>query len=311
MKILLWLYVIAQAACWPHASSAQDLQRVQISYSSRSNSTTVYQVALAKGLFKEEGLEVRMIQMNPRLGGLAVMNGDIDFTTTFGSTLRGILQGLPIKFVAISVRQTDHFLIARPEIKTLEELRDKRLGVSTLFGTDQLAAEDMMTSKGFNPSLLQIVALGDAPVRTQALRSGVVEAIAINSPYDMTLMKSGFTVLAGPKDLKRALPLAGLAVRDGLLKENPQLIKRALRSVLKAHRFIFENKQETIRVMMQWLSQPADVAARSYEIALLSLSRNGEISDPDMERLTEKKRPLDEVRDYTLLREARKDLGIK
>jgi NitT/TauT family transport system substrate-binding protein len=310
MKILLWVLVFAQAACWPHAGCAQDLQRVQISYSSRSNSTTVYQVALAKGLFKEEGLEVQMIQMNPRLGGLAVMNGDIDFTTTFGSTLRGILQGLPIKFVAISVRQTDHFLIARPEIKTLQELRDKRLGVSTLFGTDQLAAEDMMTSKGFNPSLLQVVALGDAPVRTQALRSGVVEAIAINAPYDMTLMKSGFTVLAGPKDLKRALPLAGLAVRDGLLKENPQLIKRVLRSVLKAHRFILENKQETIRVMMQWLSQPNDVAARSYEIALLSLSRNGEISDSDMERLTEKKRPLDEVRDYTLLREARKDLGI-
>lgn len=58
MKILFWVLVFAQAAGWPHASSAQDLQRVQISYSSRSNSTTVYQVALAKGLFKEEGLEV-------------------------------------------------------------------------------------------------------------------------------------------------------------------------------------------------------------------------------------------------------------
>ena len=62
---------------------------------------------------------------------------------------------------------------------------------------------------------------------------------------------------------------------------------------------------------MQWLSQPLDVAARSYELALMSLSKNGEISDPDMERLTEKKRPLDEVRDYTLLREVQKELGIK
>jgi hypothetical protein len=43
----------------------------------------------------------------------------------------------------------------------------------------------------------------------------------------------------------------------------------------------------------------------------MSLSKNGEISDADMERLTEKKRPLDEVRDYTLLREAQKELGIK
>jgi ABC-type nitrate/sulfonate/bicarbonate transport system substrate-binding protein len=139
-------------------ATGQELQKVRISYSSRSNSTTVYQVALARGFFKEEGLEAEMIQMNPRLGGLAVMNGDIEFTTTFGTTLRGIIQGLPIKFVAISVRKTDHFLISRPELKTIQDLRGKRLGVSTLFGTDQLAAEDMMQSKGLNPSAVQVVA---------------------------------------------------------------------------------------------------------------------------------------------------------
>jgi hypothetical protein len=46
-------------------------------------------------------------------------------------------------------------------------------------------------------------------------------------------------------------------------------------------------------------------------MALLTLSRNGEIADADLELLTEKKRPLNEVRDYTLLREAQKELGIR
>jgi NitT/TauT family transport system substrate-binding protein len=291
--------------------AAQELQKVRISYSSRSNSTTVYQVALARGFFKEEGLEPEMIQMNPRLGGLAVMNGDIEFTTTFGSTLRAIIQGLPIKFSAISVRKTDHFLISRPEFKTVQDLRGKRLGVSTLFGTDQLAAEEMMQSQGLVPGAMQVLALGDAPVRVQALRSGLVEAIAMNSPHDLALIKSGYNALAGPQDVKRALPLAGLAVKDSLPKEKPALIKHALRAVLKAHRFIFDNKQETTRIMMQWLSQPPEAASRSYEMALLTLSRNGEIADADLELLTEKKRPLNEVRDYTLLREAQKELGIR
>jgi len=296
---------------WLDTAAGQDLQKVRISYSSRSNSTTVYQVALAKGFFKEEKLEAEMIQMNPRLGGLAVMNGDIEFTTTFGTTLRGIIQGLPIKFVAISVRKTDHFLISRPELKTIQDLRGKRLGVSTLFGTDQLVAEDMMQSKGLNPSAVQVVALGDAPVRVQALRAGIVEVIAMNTPYDMVLMKDGYNALAGPQDLKRALPLAGLAVKDSLLKEKPALIKRALRAVLKSHRFIFDNKQETTRIIMQWLSQPPDIASRAYELSLLALSRNGEIPDADLELLTEKKRPLNEVRDYSLLREAQKELGMR
>ncbi|HEY1233894.1 MAG TPA: ABC transporter substrate-binding protein [Candidatus Binatia bacterium] len=308
----LLLMVLVTFLAWrAEPLAAQEQQKIRISYSSRSNSTTVYQVALARGFFKEEGLEPEMIQMNPRLGGLAVMNGDIEFTTTFGSTLRAIIQGLPIKFVAISVRKTDHFLISRPELKTVQDLRGKRLGVSTLFGTDQLAAEEMMQSKGLSPGAVQVVALGDAPVRVQALRTGLVEAIAMNSPHDLALIKSGYNALAGPQDLKRALPLAGLAVKGSLPKEKPALIKHALRAVLKAHRFIFDNKQETTRIMMQWLSQPPEAASRSYEMALLTLSRNGEIADGDLELLTEKKRPLNEVRDYTLLREAQKELGIR
>ena len=310
MSLVLSLILIF-LACWLQPLDAQELQKVRISYSSRSNSTTVYQVALAKGFFKEEGLEPEMIQMNPRLGGLAVMNGDVEFTTTFGSTLRAIIGGLPLKFVAISVRKTDHFLISRPEFKTVQDLRGKRLGVSTLFGTDQLAAEEMMQSKGLNPGAMQVVALGDAPVRVQALRTGLVEAIAMNSPHDLALIKSGYNALAGPQDLKRSLPLAGLAVKDSLPKEKPALIKHALRAVLKAHRFILDNKQETTRIMMQWLSQPPEAAARSYEMALLTLSRNGEIADADLELLTEKKRPLNDVRDYTLLREAQKELGMR
>jgi hypothetical protein len=72
----------------------------------------------------------------------------------------------------------------------------------------------------------------------------------------MVLMKDGYNALVGPQDLKRALPLAGLAVKDSLLKEKPSLIKRALRAVLKAHRFIFDNQQETI-LYHQAMVEPA------------------------------------------------------
>ncbi|HEY7163381.1 MAG TPA: hypothetical protein VIB79_02375, partial [Candidatus Binatia bacterium] len=86
--LVLFVFAIAVAVLGQNPALAQELQKIRISYSSRSNSTMVYHVAAAKGLFKEEGLWTEMIQMNPRLGALAVMNGDIEFTTTFGSTLR-------------------------------------------------------------------------------------------------------------------------------------------------------------------------------------------------------------------------------
>jgi NitT/TauT family transport system substrate-binding protein len=254
---------------------------------------------------------MEMVQVNPRLGAMAVMNGDLDFTSTFGSTLRGVLQGLPLKFVAVSVKKSEHFLVARRDIKDVRELRGKKIGVSTLLGTDQTAAEEILRAKGFNPAELQILAVGDAPLRAQALRAGMVDASSISSPHDLILKDEGFNVLGGPEDVKHALPTSGVAVGHRALQEKPQLVKQLLRALLKAQNFIFENKQETIQIMMRWLSQSPQMAAHSYQLTLVSLARNGEITDFEWERLTEKKRPLAEVRDFTLLRQAQKELGIR
>jgi NitT/TauT family transport system substrate-binding protein len=242
---------------------------------------------------------------------MAVMNGDLDFTTTFGSTLRGVLQGLPLKFVAVSVKKSEHFLVTRRDIKDVQDLKGKKIAVSTLLGTDQTAAEEIMRSKGFNPALVQPIAVGDAPMRAQALRTGLVDASSISSPHDMMLREEGFNVLGGPEDVKYALPTSGVAISVKYLQEKPQIVKQFLRALLKAHRFVFENRTETIQIMTRWLSQTPEVAAHSYQLEIVSLARNGEITDFEWERLTEGKKPLAEVRDYTLLRQAQKELGIR
>lgn len=295
----------------PAPAARAQTQKIRLSYSSRSNSVTPFQVAAVKGFYKEEGLDVELIQVNPRLGAMAVMNGDLNFTTTFGSTLRGVLQGLPIKFVAVSVKKSEHFLVTRRDIKDVQDLKGKKIAVSTLLGTDQTAAEEIMRSKGFNPALVQPIAVGDGPLRAQALRTGLVDASSISSPHDMILKDEGFNVLGGPEDVKYALPTSGVAVAVKYLQEKPQVVKQFLRALLKAHRFVFENRPETIQIMMRWLSQTPEVAAHSYQLEIVSLARNGEITDFEWERLTEGKKPLPEVRDYNLLRQAQKELGIR
>jgi NitT/TauT family transport system substrate-binding protein len=309
-RLLLIAATLLLSLAPPPAVRAQT-QKIRLSYSSRSNSVTPFQLAAVKGFYREEGLDVEMIQVNPRLGAMAVMNGDLDFTTTFGSTLRGVLQGLPLKFVAVSVKKSEHFLVKRRDIKDVQDLKGKKIAVSTLLGTDQTAAEEIMRSKGFNPALVQPIAVGDAPMRAQALRTGLVDASSISSPHDMMLREEGFNVLGGPEDVKYALPTSGVAVAVKLLQEKPQIVKQFLRVLLKAHRFVFENRAETIQIMMRWLSQTPEVAGHSYQLEVVSLARNGEITDYEWERLTEGKKPLAEVRDYTLLRQAQKELGIR
>jgi NitT/TauT family transport system substrate-binding protein len=294
-----------------HFVLAAQPTKVRISYSSRSNSNTPFIIALNKGLFAEEGMDVELIQVNPRLGPTAVLNGDLDFTTTFGTTLRGIVGGFPLKFVAVSVKKSEHFLVARREIKEIRDLNGKQLGVATLFGSDQRAAEEMLKGKGFPPNMMKPIALGESPVRAQALRAGLVDAISITSPFDLSLKSEGFRLLAGPQDVQIALPTSGLAVANRQLQQNPALVKRAVRALMKAHRYVFENRKDVVPQMIRYLDQTPEVAERSYDLLTISLSRNGEITDQEWDILTEKKKALDEVRDFTMLREMQKELKIK
>jgi hypothetical protein len=63
--------------------------------------------------------------------------------------------------------------------------------------------------------------------------------------------------------------------------------------------------------MIRYLAQTAEMAERLYDLLLISLSRNGEITDQECDMLTEKKKPADEVRDFSLLREVQKELKIR
>ena len=134
--------------CLPATVHAQS-QKIRISLSSRSNTNTSYYVAQAKGFFKDEGLEVEFIQINPRLGAMAVLNGDVTFTTSFVSTFRGVVQGLPMKTVFILLKKGIYYLMVRPDlIKDIQDLKGKKLGVTAVNGGDHIIGRELLRMKG-------------------------------------------------------------------------------------------------------------------------------------------------------------------
>jgi NitT/TauT family transport system substrate-binding protein len=215
--------------------------------------------------------------------------------------------------VSVALKKGVYFLVARPEIKDVQDLKGKKLGIATIRGTDSLVAEELLRSKGFNPALLQQLVIGETPLRAQALVANVVQIVSLSPPHDLLLKNMGYNILAGPPEV--GLPASGLFTSNRLLKENPQAVHRTMRALVKSNRFLAENRQETIAIMMKWLPQSAEVASRSYDVELKSLARDGQMTDAEMEslidRLGEKKRPLDEVRDFNPMRQAIKELEVK
>jgi ABC-type nitrate/sulfonate/bicarbonate transport system substrate-binding protein len=211
-----------------------------------------------------------------------------------------------------------HSLVSRPEIKTLAELRGKRIGSQRIGGSDHLAAEAILQAKGFDLKDVQFVTLGgDEPVRVEMLKKGIVDAICTVPPGPVRLMREGYNLLGGPNDLKIGNPISALAVTDARLKSHREETKKVLRAVLRGLRAMHERKEDTIAIMAKWLSQPMDIARDSYDSIMPSYSLDGSTVDRTYEFAIESRKAtvrtdkpvaLSQIRDLTLLREIQKEL---
>ena len=295
--------------------------KITISYSSRSYAFLPAQIAVARGFFKEENVEPVLIQMRSQVTVPALISGEVNYTLSFGNILAGAMQGMPFKILAVLTERPLHHFVARPEIKSIAELRGKRIGTQRIGGSDHLAAEAMLQAKGLDLKDVQFVTLGaDEPVRVEMMKKGLVDAVCIAPPGPNRLAREGYNVLAGPKDLKIGNPLSAVATTDSRIRNNQEETKKVLRATLRGLRFMHERKEEVIPIMMRWLNQTQDVARESYDSILPSFGVDGSIPDKTLEFAIDSRRstvkaekviPLSQVRDFSLLREVQKELRLQ
>src|SRR5262249_8281826 len=107
----------------PHPSIAAE--RITIATPSRGLFEFPSVVAIRKGYYKDEGLDVDKVQMQPAIAVKALITGDVDYLMAWGSAIRAAVTGVPIKAVVGMASRPLHVLIARPEIKTPRDLKGK------------------------------------------------------------------------------------------------------------------------------------------------------------------------------------------
>lgn len=294
--------------------------KIRISISSLDVAFLTGGVAFKRGFLKEEGLDAELIRMNANVSITALATGDIDYTMIFGSVVRAGVRGLPMKVVASFMDSSTHTLIARPEYKSVKELRGKTLGVSSFGATADVAARMMFQKSGIDPEKdIKIIALGSDRARFSALKEGIVDVAVISPPADVEGKKMGFNVVARAYELF-TFPFVGLGASNKKIKERPDEIKRAIKAMIKANRYIVANRDGSIQTLAEWGRTDRENAAASYDGTVKVFNNDGSVPDGGLKLVIEQSKqslkvdkPIapEDVSDLGPLREAQKELGIK
>ena len=233
------------------------------------------EIAKRKGFYQEEGLEVRKIAIRTGIQVAALLAGELDYSTVSGIVSSASIQGLPTKTFMGWLDKPLHMLIARPGIKTLADLKGKRIAVSGLNSVPHVAVREALTQAGMNPDKdVTFLALGGSSERVSALAAGSADASPVDLAYIQKSEQMGFVDLLYLGDAVN-IRLGGLGVTQDKIQKNPEQITRMIRATLKGVRFMRPNKAETLAIMRDYLKISGDSVEKIYQYALRSLNEDG------------------------------------
>ena len=304
------------------ARGQSSLEKVVITYPSRSIASVDLYIAQERGFFRQEGILADVVQVRGNIGVTALLSGDAHAVNNVGTVIRAMERSdLPVKVVSQSLKKNLFWLVTKPEVKSLSELKGKLFGTTTFGGSQHLAALRLLQKAGLDPDKdITVVIGGDVPAQLQSLVSGVIQLAAL-SPPTVILARDKFKLKIHGSTLEDVPNLQnGLAFSEKMLREKRDLVRRILRARSRAHRYFWENERGTAEVLANYLKVELPVALESYRLARPAFTANGLATDKEIEEFLRSDAevlklrdpvPAAKIFDFSLQREVNQELGIK
>jgi NitT/TauT family transport system substrate-binding protein len=301
-------------------ASVEAADKVRIGFPDRAAQFVPLPLGEQRGFFREEGLQAEFIRIAPTVAIAALVSGEIDYYTSIGSGVAATIRGLPVRVVACYLPSAPIALIARPEFKSVRELKGKTIGVNTYGSPIEVIGRLIVKHFGMDPdNEVRFLATGVIESRFAAMSQGMTAATLGSAPIDFLGKKQGFVILASAHELF-SYPASGLTVSVKKIKEKPEEVKRVIKAGIKANRYIPQNRAGTIQVIADWLKIDQEMATATYDSVSKAFNDDGSIPEDGLRLVIEEAKrtakinrevPINEVEDLSILREAQRELGIK
>ncbi len=275
-------------------------------------------VAKFQGYFKDEGLDVEVLQMNANVSVAALASGNIDYNLILQSVVTANLRGLPLKIAGILIERPNHVVVAHPSIQKFADLKNKKIAISSYGSLVDILARLTAAHFQLDPRKeIDFVAAGSSSARVAQLQAGVVQAAFVTPPGNLRAEAAGFKTLLRVRDLF-PFPVNGIGVSEPKLKTNRDEVKKIVRALLRANRYIINNPKGAIKILSAWGRTKPEVAEDAYNDNAKNYSRNLLVSRATLENVIESTRwnveskrnvSVDEIFDFSLVREILKEMG--
>jgi ABC-type nitrate/sulfonate/bicarbonate transport system substrate-binding protein len=241
-------------------------------------------VALARGFFAEQGLEVESTSFpDPGTASRAFVSGSLDFANIgLDYMIRASEQtNNNVAIVAGQDRRPTFALISTPDVTTYAGLRGQVLAVVGPNDGTTLLLKRMLAANGLREGDYEMQVVGGTPNRVAAMQAGVAKAGMIAPPAFFTLEDGGMNRLGLAAEYVPEYAFSNHYVRRDWAQRNRDTAVRYLTAIVTANRWVADpaNKDEVVRILAESTRNPVDMARRAWEFIdqIDARSRDNEI----------------------------------
>jgi ABC-type nitrate/sulfonate/bicarbonate transport system substrate-binding protein len=273
-------------------------------------------------IFDANNLDMELILMQSALVPAALTQGDIDFQAGVGpASVNATMAGFQTRAIWFSSDRISYWVMARPQFKTLESLKGKKISITGLGGTVHVAFSMAAEKSGASPKDFIFVSIGGQQIQQLiALESGYVDAAVLSPPVNFGAQKKGYNKILDVGAMVE-MPGGGLTTLAKTIQERPLDTKRVIRSLQMAKEEIRKNKPRSVELIVKLLKMDREAASETYDQFLTTLSPSGVPTRVGMEilvkaiqsqgRHVDKKVAFTDIADDRLATEVAREMGYK
>lgn len=244
---------------------------------------TVAQIALYvgkdKGYYASEGLTVDLVLMSGAVSNLALIGGNVEFTTVPTAALTAAIRGAPLRILSTTFSRPVWLLYSKPEITNVKALKGKRIGTGGFGSATDILLRELLNKYALEAGRdLVLLSVGSTSARLNALISGSVDAAVLPVPFNFNAQEAGFREMLSFVNEGLVLLTGSIVVREKTLEADPILVQKFMRATLKGVFYVRDNRSGTIPILARNIHVNEVLAAKIYDLVRPATAEDGTIS---------------------------------
>jgi NitT/TauT family transport system substrate-binding protein len=295
------------------------LETIKMAFASDAMIYSPHFVAIEKGYYAEEGIELEILRVGGGVATPALISGEVPYSTSAGTALSAILKGAPLKVIYTHVDRPGYELWSGvADVRALPDIVGRSIAVQSRGDTMEIATRMVLRAHGLDPNAVGYVSTGPGAQRLVALQTGAAAAAVLTIT---DIVQLGDTLpqrhrLADMREHGRLL-YTGLATNGRELQEHPDRVRRVLRGTIKGREYYKAIKDESIDITQKYSDRPRLAHEADYDELATTLTEDGSMPVDVQQRDAAVRAELNEVAvvpppeqmyDYRIVRELYREL---